>query len=40
MVVSRLPDKIRSEGGRVDDLRIIPPVLEDVFIDLSEQDYE
>ena len=37
LVVSDLPDKIRSEGGKVDDLRIIPPVLEDVFIELSEQ---
>ena len=40
LVVNRLPDKIRSEGGIVDDLRIIPPVLEDVFIELSEQTYE
>jgi ABC-2 type transport system ATP-binding protein len=39
-VVSRLPDKIRNEGGKMDDLRIISPVLEDVFIELSEQTYE
>ncbi len=39
-VISRLPDRIRSEDGAVDDLRVIPPVLEDVFIELSEQAYE
>ncbi len=36
-VIARLPSKIRSEQGRVDDLRPVPPVLEDVFIALSEQ---
>jgi ABC-2 type transport system ATP-binding protein len=35
-VIARLPSKIRSEHGRVDDLRPVPPVLEDVFIALSE----
>jgi ABC-2 type transport system ATP-binding protein len=35
-VLSRLKSKIRSEGGRVDELRAVPPVLEDVFIALSE----
>ena len=35
-VIARLPSEIRSEQGRVDDLRVIPPVLEDVFIALSE----
>jgi ABC-2 type transport system ATP-binding protein len=40
LVVNRLPDKIRGEGGKVDDLRIIHPVLEDVFIELSEKTYE
>ncbi len=40
LVASRLPSAIRSEGGEVDDLRIIPAVLEDVFIELSEQAYE
>jgi ABC-2 type transport system ATP-binding protein len=35
-VASRLPTRIRSEGGQVDDLRSVPPVLEDVFIELSE----
>jgi ABC-2 type transport system ATP-binding protein len=39
-VVNRLPDKIRSEGGKVDGLRIIHPSLEDVFIELSEKTYE
>jgi ABC-2 type transport system ATP-binding protein len=35
-VLSRLKVQIRSEGGHVDELRIVPPVLEDVFIALSE----
>jgi ABC-2 type transport system ATP-binding protein len=39
-VLNRLPMKIKSEGGKVDDLRIIVPGLEDVFIELSEQAYE
>jgi ABC-2 type transport system ATP-binding protein len=40
IVVSRLPSRIRNEGGKVDSLRVVPPVLEDVFIELSEQAYE
>jgi ABC-2 type transport system ATP-binding protein len=35
-VLSRLKSEIGSEGGRVDELRIVNPVLEDVFIALSE----
>ena len=35
-VLGRLKSKIRSEGGQVTDLRSVPPVLEDVFIALSE----
>ncbi len=35
-VLSRLKSAIRSEGGRVDELRAVSPVLEDVFIALSE----
>lgn len=35
-VLSRLPSRIRSEQGRVADLRAVPPVLEDVFISLAE----
>lgn len=37
-VLSRLPSRIRSEQGRVDDLRAVPPVLEDVFISLAESE--
>jgi ABC-2 type transport system ATP-binding protein len=37
VVLSRLKSRIRSEGGEVSDLRPVPPVLEDVFIALSEQ---
>ncbi len=35
-VLSRLKSRIGGEGGRVDELRSVPPVLEDVFIALSE----
>jgi ABC-2 type transport system ATP-binding protein len=36
-VLSRLKSEIGSEGGQVEELRPVPPVLEDVFIALSEQ---
>jgi len=36
VVLSRLKSMIRSEGGQVTELRSVPPVLEDVFIALSE----
>jgi len=36
-VLSRLKSQIGSEGGHVDELRSVPPVLEDVFIALSEK---
>jgi ABC-2 type transport system ATP-binding protein len=39
-VLSRLKFEIRNEGGQVDMLRAIPPVLEDVFIALSESNHE
>jgi ABC-2 type transport system ATP-binding protein len=35
-VLSRLLFQIQSEGGHVNELRSVPPVLEDVFIALSE----
>ena len=35
-VLNRLEVQIKSEGGRVDELRSVPPGLEDVFIALSE----
>ncbi len=35
-VLSRLKSEIGSEGGHVDELRVVNPVLEDVFIALSE----
>jgi ABC-2 type transport system ATP-binding protein len=37
-VLRRLLSQIPSEGGRVDELRPVPPVLEDVFIALSESE--
>jgi ABC-2 type transport system ATP-binding protein len=40
IVLNRLRSRIRSEGGEVTDLRPVPPVLEDVFIALSESDSE
>ncbi len=36
-VLSRLKSQIQSQGGQVNQLRAVPPVLEDVFIVLSEQ---
>jgi ABC-2 type transport system ATP-binding protein len=39
-VLGRLTSQIQSEGGQVDELRSVPPVLEDVFIALSESNYE
>lgn len=35
-VIHRLMSGIGSEGGQVDELRVVPPALEDVFIALSE----
>lgn len=35
-VLERLPARIENEGGRVEELRSVPPILEDVFIALSE----
>jgi ABC-2 type transport system ATP-binding protein len=37
-VLNRLRSGIRSAGGHVDELRSVPPVLEDVFIALSENE--
>jgi ABC-2 type transport system ATP-binding protein len=37
-VLGRLTSQIRREGGQVDELRSVPPVLEDVFIALSESE--
>ena len=37
-VMKRLPDELNKDDAHVDDIRIIPPVLEDVFIALLEQD--
>jgi ABC-2 type transport system ATP-binding protein len=39
-VLGRLRSEIRAAGGRVDELRSVPPVLEDVFIALSESNHE
>ena len=39
-VLFRLKPQIQNEGGHVDDLRSVPPVLEDVFIALSESKHE
>lgn len=38
-VLHRLTSEIRSAGGQVDELRPVPPVLEDVFIALSESSH-
>ena len=39
-VLGRLKSEIQNEGGQVDELRSVPPVLEDVFIALSESNNE
>jgi ABC-2 type transport system ATP-binding protein len=39
-VLGRLKSRIRSEGGEVTKLRPVPPVLEDVFIALSESNHD
>ena len=39
-VLRRLKSEIQSEGGQVDELRSVPPVLEDVFIALTESNNE
>ena len=37
-ILNRLPEEIRAAGGTIRELRAVPPVLEDVFIALSESD--
>ncbi len=39
-VLKRLPHEIETAGGKLTELRPIPPVLEDVFIALSEPNHE
>ncbi len=39
-VIDRLPEEIRVAGGTLTELRSIPPVLEDVFIALSESNHD
>jgi ABC-2 type transport system ATP-binding protein len=38
-VLGRLPGKVREQGGRVGDLRRIPPALEDVFIAFTSDEF-
>jgi ABC-2 type transport system ATP-binding protein len=37
VVLERLPSVVAAQGCQLDELRLVPPVLEDVFIELSEQ---
>ena len=39
-VLARLPAAIEQQGARLEELRLVPALLEDVFIELSEQVYE
>ncbi len=39
LVLKRLKTQIKQAGGHVDELRSVPPVLEDVFIALSESNH-
>jgi ABC-2 type transport system ATP-binding protein len=36
LIMQRLPDEIKSAGGVLTELRVIPPALEDIFIALTE----
>ncbi|MBI2331326.1 MAG: ABC transporter ATP-binding protein, partial [Chloroflexi bacterium] len=38
-VLRRLKSEIKNAGGRVDELRMVPPALEDVFIALADHEY-
>lgn len=40
LIINRLPDEIKSAGGTITSLRVIPPALEDVFIALSESNHD
>lgn len=40
IVLNRLKSTILNEGGKVSELRPVPPVLEDVFIALSESNHD
>jgi ABC-2 type transport system ATP-binding protein len=40
LIMQRLPDKIKSAGAVLTDLRAIPTTLEDVFIALSESNHD
>ncbi len=40
LVMQRLPEEIKSAGGILTELRVIPPALEDVFIALSESNHD
>jgi ABC-2 type transport system ATP-binding protein len=40
LIMQRLPAEIKSAGGVLTDLRVIPPALEDVFIALSESSHD
>lgn len=37
-VLKRLPKRLRTQGGKVERLRVIPPTLEDVFISLTSSE--
>jgi ABC-2 type transport system ATP-binding protein len=40
VVLRRLPSEIRSVGGEIEEFRLVPPALEDVFIALSDHERE
>jgi ABC-2 type transport system ATP-binding protein len=39
-VLRHLPESIAAQDAKLEELRAVPPALEDVFIELSEQAYE
>jgi ABC-2 type transport system ATP-binding protein len=40
LIMQRLPEEIKTAGGVLTELRVIPPALEDVFIALSESNHD
>jgi ABC-2 type transport system ATP-binding protein len=39
-ILARLPNEIKAANGTLHELRVVPPVLEDVFIALSEPNHD
>ena len=40
ILAERLPAEIAAQGAELIELRLVPPVLEDIFIALSESNHD